>query len=226
MQLWATNAFQAVLRPLDAQLEQAAGSGIRVTYRSSNAIMAQVAQGERADAVIATCAAVRELAARGIVDGESIRELATAALGLGVRAGAGRPDVSSAAAVRSALLAVHSVAYSATGASAAYFLEMVERLGISSEVKAKAIVYEGGLVGDLVACGEVELGAQMVSEIVAVPGVALVGPLPAEFRKDTPFCAAVFRGARRPTADPEVTAFLAAAGSRPLYEAAGMTPAG
>lgn len=224
LQLWATNAFQSVLKPLAEPLQQAAGA-CSIEYRSSNMILAEAAGGGRADALIATRSALEQLAREGVVDGATIADLASAGLGLGVRAGTPPPDVSSPEAVKRALLAARSIVYSSTGASATYFLDMVERLGIAREVKAKAIVYGGGLVGELVARGEAELCAQMVSEIVAVPGVVLAGALPPEFRNPTMFSAALFRQVRNADAARAYIAVLASAPARPVFERAGMTPA-
>ncbi|HWI15082.1 MAG TPA: substrate-binding domain-containing protein [Burkholderiales bacterium] len=225
MELWATNAFQSVLKPLGEPLLAAAGGALSIVYRSSNMILAEVAKGGRGDALIATRPALEELAAQRVVMADSITDLASVGLGIGVRAGAPRPDLSTPDAVRSALLAARSIVYSATGASAGYFLKMVNALGIASEVSAKAIVYAGGLVGDVVARGEAELGAQMVSEIVAVPGVVLAGPLPREFQSPTMFAAALFAHTRRAGYARAVVRLLASPQSRPVYEAAGMTPA-
>jgi molybdate transport system substrate-binding protein len=224
LQLWATNAFQSVLKPLAQPLQQAAGA-CAIEYRSSNMILAEAARGGRADALIATRPALEQLAREGVVDGATIADLASAGLGLGVRAGTPLPDVSSPEAVKRALLAARSIVYSSTGASATYFLDMVTRLGIAREVKTKAIVYSGGLVGEVVAKGEAELCAQMVSEIVAVPGVVLAGALPPEFRNPTMFAAALFRQARSADAARAYLAVLASDAARPVFERAGMTPA-
>jgi len=224
LELWATNAFQSVLKPLSEPLQRAAGA-LAIAYRSSNMILAEAAKGGRADALIATRPALEDLARLGVVAGESITNLASVGLGLGIRAGAPRPDLSSPDAVRRTLLAAHAIVYSATGASAAYFMRMVEKLGISSEVKAKAIVHAGGLVGEVIVRGEADVGAQMVSEILAVPGVVLAGELPAQFRQPTMFAAALFAQSRRRDTARAVIGVLTSAEARPVYEAAGMTPA-
>jgi molybdate transport system substrate-binding protein len=223
LDVWATNAFQSVLKPLAGPLERAA-STLTITYRSSNMILVEAAKGGRADALIATRPALDDLARQGVVLAESITDLASVGLGLGIRAGAPRPDLSSPDAVRRALLATRSVVYSATGASATHFMRMVEQLGIANEVKQKAIVYTGGLVGDVIVRGEAELGAQMVSEILAVPGVALAGDLPSEFRQPTMFAAALFAQSRHHDISRAVIGVLTSAHVRSVYEAAGMKP--
>ena len=223
LQLWATNAFQSVLKPLAAQVKEAAGE-MSVAYRSSNMILAEAAKGGRGDALIATRQALERLARDGVVDAATITDLASVGLGLGVRAGAPRPDVSTPQSVRDVLLAARSIVYSSTGASASYFLDMVQRLGIAAEVRAKAIVYAGGLVGELVAQGEAEIGAQMVSEILAVPGVELAGELPPQFRNPTVFAGAVFAGAKQPVRARALITLLASAAARDAFRAAGMAP--
>jgi molybdate transport system substrate-binding protein len=223
LDVWATNAFQSVLKPLAGPLERAANA-LTITYRSSNMILDEAAKGARADALVATRPALEDLARQGVVLAESITDLASVGLGLGIRAGAPRPDLSSPDAVRRALLAARSIVYSATGASATCFMRMVEQLGIANEVKAKAIVYTGGLVGDVIVRGEAELGAQMVSEILAVPGVTVAGDLPPEFRQSTMFAAALFAQSRRHDISRAVIGVLTSAQARPVYEAAGMKP--
>lgn len=224
LELWATNAFQAVLKPLADALLAASGGALSIVYRSSNTILAEIGKGGRADALIATRPALEQLGRDGIVASASITDLASVGLGIGVRAGAPVPDLSTPDAVRRALLAARSIVHSSTGASAAYFLEMAQRLGVADQVKAKAIVYSGGLVGDLVASGAAELGAQMVSEIVAVPGVTLAGELPDEFRHPTVFAAALFAHTTRASAAHAVMRVLASAAARPIYQKAGMMP--
>ncbi|MGE5465681.1 MAG: substrate-binding domain-containing protein [Methanocella sp.] len=225
MDLWATNAFQSVLKPLAEPLLQASGGALSIVYRSSNMILAEVAKGGRADALIATRPALEQLAREGIVKRDSIVELASTGLGIGIRAGSPRPDLSTPDAVRQALLDARSVVYSATGASATYFLQMIEQLGIANEVKAKAIVYAGGLVGEVVAKGEADLGAQMVSEILAVPGVELAGELPAQFQQPTMFAAALFEQTQHADLAGALLRVLTSERARPVYVAAGMKPA-
>jgi molybdate transport system substrate-binding protein len=223
LDVWATNAFQSVLKPLAGPLKRAA-SALTITYRSSSMILDEAAKGARADALVATRPALEDLAKRGLVLADSITDLASVGLGLGIRAGAPRPDLSSPDAVRRTLLAARSIVYSATGASATHFMRMVEQLGIANEVKTKAIVHTGGLVGDVIVRGEAQLGAQMVSEILAVPGVVLAGDLPPEFRQSTMFAAALFAQSRRHDISRAVIGVLTSAEARPVYEAAGMKP--
>lgn len=224
IRVWATNAFQAILKPLVPRFEREHGVRLEVSYGSSAVIMARVADGRSADAAIATREALDQLAQRGMVDGGSVRDLASTGVGVAIRAGAARPDLGSSHAVRRTLLAAPSVAYSATGASAAYFQQLIERLGIAQEVRAKAIVYTGGLVGEVVARGEAALGVQMVSEILAVPGVDLAGPLPADIQCTTLFAGGVFMKTAHADVARALVGFLADSDVAATYRAAGMEP--
>lgn len=222
MEVWSTNAFQAVLKPLAPEFERASGHVLSVKYRSSNMIMAHAAKGQRGDAVVATRPALDELAAQGKLEAASITDLASTGLGIGIRAGADKPDIGSPEALRRTLLAARSIVYSSTGASGLYFSRLIEHLGIVSQVKAKAIVYTGGLIGDVIVRGEAELGAQMVSEILAVPGVELAGELPTEFQYPTMFSAGMFTGTPHPAAVRALAAFLTTPQAQAMYEKAGM----
>jgi len=224
IEVWSTNAFQAILRPLAPEFERASGHTVSIAYRSSAMIMEQVAQGGRADAVIATRGALDELGEQGIVTKRGVRDLASTGVGVAVRAGARKPDIGSADALRRALLEAKSVVYSATGMSAVHFVRLLERLGIAEPVKAKAIVHAAGLVGEVVARGEAELGVQMVSELLAVPGVELAGPLPPDIQTPTVFAGAVFTGTKHAQAAGALIEFLMRPDARRVYAASGMEP--
>lgn len=225
IEVWSTNAFQAILRSLAPDFERASARRLSIAYRSSAMIMEAIAQGGRADAVIATRRALDALAEQGIVAARGMRNLASTGVGVAVRAGARKPDIGSADALRRALLEAKSVAYSATGMSAVHFMQIIERLGIAEPVKAKAIVHAGGLVGEVIARDDAELGVQMVSELLAVPGVELAGPLPPELQTPTMFAGGVFTGARHAQAALALIELLAQPEAARLYSANGMEPA-
>lgn len=224
IELWATNAFQGVLNALSHPLEQAVDGRLATTHWSSNRILAQIASGGRADALIATRAALEQLAAEGLVARDEIHDLASVDLGFGIAASAPRPDLTTPDAVRRTLLDARRIVYSATGASAGHFLDLIGHLGIAAEVRAKAIVYQGALVGEVIARGEADIGAQMVSEIVAVPGVVLAGALPAQFRSPTLFSFAPMKAADRRQAVQAVLDVLTSPAAASFCEAAGMSP--
>ena len=128
-------------------------------------------------------------------------------------------------ALKSALLAARSVAHSKTGQSGIYFPSVLERLGIAKEMQAKLVVPQTGTpIGELVAAGEAEIGVQQISELLPVPGIEILGPLPAPLQKITTFSAGVLATANDPRAAKALVGFIAAA-SRPLLAAKGLESA-
>ena len=125
---------------------------------------------------------------------DSVADVAVSLVGVAVKAGAARPDISSVEALKAALLQAKSIAYSRIGASGVFFAELIQRLGIADEVNAKATVIPSGFTAELAARGEVELAVQQVSELMLVPGIDIVGPLPPGAESVTMFTAGVLAG--------------------------------
>jgi molybdate transport system substrate-binding protein len=225
LRVLCTNALDAALRELVPRFERESGQQVAIQYKSTNQIHDLIRGGESADVVIAGKAVIDQLAIEGRVAGGSRVDLASSGIGVCVKAGAPRPDISSVEAFKRALLAAKSVAHTRTGQSGSYFAALVDRLGIGDEVRAKARVSAGGIIGEFVARGEAELGIQQVSEVLAVPGVDLVGPLPAEIQKITVFSAAVHRDSKQGDAAKALIAFLAGASARQVMRAKGLDPA-
>lgn len=171
------------LPPLDLQLAP------------TQVLMGRIADGERGDVAILTDVAVAELAAAGTLDGASRVDLARSHVGVAVRLGAPRPDISTRAAFVAALLGARSVALSRAGASGLYMAGLLDRLGIADAVYRKAVVIPAGFTGELAASGKAELAIQQLSELMVVPGLDILGRLPPEIEGVSVFTAAVFAGA-------------------------------
>jgi len=148
--------------------------------------------GARADAIVAINWALDELAQKGLIDPSTLRPVAQASVGLAVRRGVPRPDISTGDKLRQVLLDTPSLCYSRAGASGIYFEKLIDRLGIGDAIRAKATVIPVGLTGEKAASGEVDLAIQQVSELMAVKGIDFVGPFPDELQATTDFSAAVF----------------------------------
>ena len=203
----STNAVRGALSQLLPQFERASAHRVAIAYASTDRMMSRIREGETADVLIATAAAIGELADQDRVIAASRIDIGSTCVGIAVRRGARKPDVSSVDALRRALLEADSVAWTARGASGIHFATVVERLGIARRVHARVI--PSGLVGELLARGEAGIGAQMVSEILAVPGAELVGPLPAEVQKIVHFSAAMMTAAQEREAAQAFLRFLA-----------------
>lgn len=200
------------------------GSTARLIWDPTVALLKRIEAGERADAIVAIDYALDALADRGMLDIGTRRPVAQATVGVAVAAGAPRPDISSAAALRQTLLDTPSLVWSRAGASGIYFEKLIDRLGIGAAVRAKATVVPAGLTGEKVRSGEVALAIQQVSELLAVPGIDLVGPLPAEVQATTDFSAAVFSGADQPGAAARFIDVLLTPRAREAYERIGLKP--
>jgi molybdate transport system substrate-binding protein len=226
----STRAVQGALPGLIPAFERSSGAKVVTRLGPTNALMTRIEGGERADAAILTREGVARLAAAGVLDGATAIDLVRSTVGLAVKAGAPRPDIATAEALKATLLAAKSISYSRLGASGVFFAGLIERLGIAAAVNAKATIVPTGLTAEPVARGEVEMAVQQLSELKAVPGVDIVGPLPASLQTPGIFSAAVFAGSPsaalardllQALASPEAVAAYAAAGLEPINARAG-----
>jgi molybdate transport system substrate-binding protein len=178
-----------VMGTLLPMFEAASGNKVKISFKAGPAITADIKQGA-ADIVITNTEVVDALAKSGDVarDGETL--LMISKVGIAVKAGAPRPDVSTPDKLKAALLAAKTVGYS-QGASGVHFLTVMEKLGITDAIKAKAIVVQGRPVGAAVASGEAEIGLQQVAELRPVAGVDQFGELPPELQKQIPYSSGI-----------------------------------
>jgi molybdate transport system substrate-binding protein len=216
-----TLGLRAVLGKIGAEFENEAGCRLDIRYESSNALMQRIAAGEHADLAILTDTALERLAHEGKTDGRV--DLVRSRVGIAVRAGSTRPDIGTVDALVSALRAARSIAYTRTGASGIHFARVLARLGIADEINAKARVQDG-FTAELAARGEVELAVQQLSELAAVAGVDIVGPIPTELQQVTTFSAAVFADAAYPVRARAMIQFIAAPRHADAMRACGLEP--
>lgn len=178
LRLFSTLAVMGLLQEVLPGLEAELGQPVAPEFAPTAALLRRIAAGEAADLAILTAEAVEALTAEGRLLPGSRRDLCISLIGMAVRAGAPQPDIATPEACRAALLGARSIAWSQAGASGIFFAGLVERLGIAEAVRAKSIVIPQGLTGELAARGEAEVAIQQVSELMAVPGIDIVGPLP------------------------------------------------
>lgn len=210
-------AFKSVVMAVVPDFERQSGDKVTVANDTAGALAKRIAEDEAFDVVILTPAAIEQLVQNGKVASGSPMRLARVAIGVAVKKGAPVPDIATVAAFETALRQARSVAYidpAAGGSSGIYLAQLFAKLGLADVIKAKAVLVPGGLVAERVANGEAELGIHQISEILAVPGVTLVGPLPAEIQNYTVYAGGVAAGSR---ASEAARGFLAAlAGPRGL----------
>jgi len=222
-----SNGVKAVVLDLLPEFERANGVTPAITWASTNMLMDEIRKGATGDLAILTDEAIDGLIGQGKMVAGSRVDLVRSAIGIAVRQGAPKPDIGSAAALKQALLSARTISYSKTGISGVYFPTVLERLGIVEHVAAKVLIPPSGVpVGEVVAKGDAEIGVQQISELLPVPGIEIVGPLPAELQKVTVFSAGMFVGATDPQAAKALVAMLTSAVARPAYRRRGMEPMG
>ncbi len=200
IRVMTSGAFTAAYLELIPQLELVTKRKI-VTAATSmgtgpDSIPSRLQRGEAVDVVIVADAALVELIKGGRILAESRTPLARSSIGMAVRAGSPRPDISSVDALKRTLLKAKSIAYSASVSGHYLSTELFQRLGIADQIMRKSRRIEGERVGAVVARGEAEIGFQQTSELLPVPGIDYVGPLPPEVQKVAVFSAGVTVGAR------------------------------
>jgi molybdate transport system substrate-binding protein len=225
--------FYGAYSELAPAFERASGHHL-VTTRgpsmgdSPEAIPARLARGEAADVVILDGGAADELAKRGLLRADSKVELARSLIGMVVRAGAAKPDIGSVDALRSTLLAAKSIAYSDSGSGTYLATTLFPKLGIADQIAGKSRKVRGPPSGEpvaaVVARGEAEIGFQQVAELTHVPGISLVGAIPAELQPGFTFAGALTRNVAEPDAATALIRFLASSEAAPVIQKAGLMP--
>jgi molybdate transport system substrate-binding protein len=208
-------------RATENKVVTASGPSMGTTH---NAIPVRLARGEPADVLIMVGYALGDLLKQGKVEASSRIDIARSPIGMVVRAGAPKPDISTVEAFKRTLLAAKSVAYSDSASGVYVGTEMFEKLGILDQMKPKSRMIAADPVAGVVARGEAELGFQQISELLPVPGVDLVGPLPAEVQRITVFSAGIVTGAKEPDAGRALITFLASAAAAPVIKKSGLDP--
>ena len=224
IKVFASNSIRAVMAELVPRFERKNDCKIAISYDPAKVMLARIQKGETADLAILGSGAIDELVKQGKILAGSRRLLARCRVGIAVLAGKPRPDISSVAAFKRTLLGAKSVAYTQEGASGMHFAGVIERLGIAEQVKAKAVRQPGGLIGELVAAGKAEIAIQQIPELMAVAGIELVGPLPAEIQLTTVSSAGIFTGTKQAEAAQSFIQFLVTPAVARVMKAKGLEP--
>lgn len=224
-----SGAFTAAYKALMPQLEQLTGKTIVTVTTSIGtgdiSIPNRLKRGEVADIVIVADGVLRQFIADGYVLAEHATSIARSLMGFAVRAGAPDPKIRTADDLRAALLAATGIGYSASESGKYYTTELVQRLGIADQVLPKSRLVGGGeRVGTVIARGELDFGFQQMSELLPVPGIAHVTPLPPELQKPSNFTAGIGANSPDPASARKVIEFLASAAAHPAITASGLEP--
>jgi molybdate transport system substrate-binding protein len=224
-----SGGLTAAFKQLVPQFEKATGNTVVTVYGPSmgatpQAIPMRLSRGEPADVLIMVGDALGDLITKGNAVADSRVDIADSPIGAAVKAGAAKPDISTPEALKTAILAAKSVAYSDSASGVYVGKELFDKLGVAEAMKDKARMIPATPVGEIVAKGEAELGFQQISELKPVQGIDIVGPLPPALQKITVFSAGLANNAPQPDAGKALIAFLASPQAAPVIVDAGLVP--
>jgi molybdate transport system substrate-binding protein len=224
-----SGGLTAAYKALIPEFERATGNKVLTAYGPSmgttvNAIPVRLERGEPADVLIMVGYALGDLIKQGKVVAESRVDLVNSSIGVAVRSGAPKPDISSAEALKKTLLAAKSIVYSDSASGVYISTEMFQKLGIADAMKDKARAIPAEPVGGVVARGDAEIGFQQISELKPVAGIDIVGPLPPEVQQITVFSAGIAGVSKEPEAGRALIRFLASPAAAPIIVNSGMEP--
>jgi molybdate transport system substrate-binding protein len=220
----STLALKGAVGNLAARFEAEGGARIDADFAPTLALLERLRVGEGADVVILTKEALDDLAAKGTVVAASCADLARSFVGIAVKAGAKHPDIMTEAALRTTLLGARSVAYSRLGASGIFFTQLIERMGIASEINARAKIIPQGFTAELLVSDEADLAVQQISELKLVGGVEVVGPIPRELQSPAVFSAGRLAASNNVAPSDRLLQFLASPEAVPALRESGLEP--
>ena len=233
LKVLSAGAMRAALQELAPAFETASGHKLKIEFATAGVVEQKVAADDEIDVAILTKPRLDKLVNEAKIVGGTTKTLARAEIGLAVKKGTPKPDISSVEAFKKALLNSKSVAYAdpASGAtSGSYLAQAFEKLGIAAELKAKTRLVSGSpaqgpRVGEAVARGEAEIGLQPISELMEVEGIDVVGPLPGELQSpDLVYVGGATFGSEQPIAAKALIDFLADPKAAAVYKAKGLKP--
>ena len=224
LKLLSTLAVMGAMKDLAEAYRARTGIAINAEFAPTVALLEKLRAGEAGDVVILTAQGIDDMMVEGPVLLASRVDVALSFVGVAVKAGAPKPDLSTVAAFRATMLAAESVAYSKIGASGIYFAALLERMGIADQVKTQIV--PTGFTAERVANGQAELAVQQISELLVVPGIEIAGPLPADIQTVATFSGGVLRASAMQDAARDFLRFLAGSDAEAVLIASGLKPAG
>lgn len=225
LRVMVSDGLKTVVEELTPRIEQSTGRRLAAQFNSSKNLRDKIQAGEPFDAAILTSDVLDDLIKQGKIAGGTRAEISRTGMGVGVRAGAPKPDIGTPAALKQTFLNAKSIAFNPTGASAAHAYDMFARLGITNAVKPKLILdAEAGRPQMNVAAGNVELVISLIPEIKFFPGVDLVGPIPPEFQSYVHFAAGMAPNTPNTDAAKKLIQFISGPEIAPVLKAKGMEP--
>ena len=220
----ASNGVKAAVVELIPQFEKETGHRLTFTWGASNLLVKQIEGGQAFDVVIVSPALIKNLVQQGkVVEGSTI-DLARVGLGLAVKKGAPKPNISTVEAFKQTLLNTKAIAYTTAGLSGLQFISIVETLGVGEQVKAKSKTIPAGAAAELVAKGEADVAIELIPELASVPGVEVVGPFPPELQTYIVLTGGVGTNAKDKIAAQALIKYLTTPAAISVIKAKGMEP--
>ena len=223
LRLFVSNGMKSSMVALQGQCEKEVGRPLAIQFGSTASLKQRIEAGEAFDATIITIEAIDDLIKKGLLTSASRMAVGRSELGVGIRAGASKPDIRTVETFKQTLRAAPSITYPQDGASRGYIEQMFERLGIAAEVKTKIILAPGsGPATESVAAGKAAMVLTLFSEIVPTHGAEILGPFPGEYQSDIRFGAASSAQSTQADAAKALIAFLAGPKVTPVLKANGI----
>jgi molybdate transport system substrate-binding protein len=224
LKLLTAGAFKSAALEIVPEFEKRTGHTVTIDNDTAGGLSRRVASGDYFDIVVMPPQAMAPFLGNKL-DESSAKALARAGIGVAVKQGAPKPDISDVEPFKKALLAARSIAYvdpASGGSSGIYLAQLFQQMGIADQLKPKTVLVKGGLVAEKVANGEAEIGLQQASELLAVPGAVLVGPIPLDLQNYTIYSGAVAAASRNRAAADELLLALADPNNLPLLKKKGL----
>jgi molybdate transport system substrate-binding protein len=224
--VYSTIGVRSAAEQLFTQFDKASGHKLIVTWGTAPMLVKRIENGDRADVVVLSRGSIDTLQKQGKIAPGSDVALASSGVGIAVKAGAPKPDISTPEALKRALLAAKSIAYSepsAGGASGVYFAKLIERMGIAEQMKPKTkYPPPGGFSANLLMTGEAELAVQQKPELLHVAGAEVIGLLPGDLNVVTEFAVAVMVGCKNGDAGKALMKMLQSPEASAIFRSKGL----
>ena len=224
LRVLSTLAVKGAFAGLAKRFQTATGIGVEADFAPTLGLLERLRAGEAADIVILTREGLDEMAAERRVAAASCVDLARSYVGIAVKAGRAHPDISTEAALRTALTQARAVAYSRIGASGILFAQLIVRLGIAHIVNAHAVIIPSGLTAERVVADEADLAVQQISELKQVAGIEVVGPIPHELQVPAVFSAGRMAATDKAAQAEQLLQFLRSPEATAVLREAGLEP--
>jgi molybdate transport system substrate-binding protein len=224
LKLLISNGMKEAVHDLAPQFERATGHKLAIHYGTSAFLQRDMEGGENFDVTVVPAPSIDAVAKTGKLDISTRSDIAHSRIGIAVRKGAPKPDISTVEAFKRTMLNAKAIAYATVGTSGVHFIAVCERLGIANEVKAKGKTLPGGVLAEFVVKGEADFAIQQISELLPVEGVELVGPFPAELQLVTTYVAATGAMSREGAASKAFIQFLKTPAAGAALKAKGLDP--